>query len=204
MKIVKSLLIITLVMGVIGTTTAAFFSDSGTSSANTFTAGTLDLKLNAVDSTTANWTIPNMAPGDEITATIALTNTGSLTASHLEINPVTNSVADAVPPAANAIDKYLQITAATYDGDNLLTTAEGGKNLNDSNGNGLIDLDDLENAVNAGEGGQLDNLVAPASGGVNTKILSMTIKFRTSAPDDLQGDSDTMAMIFTLNQDATQ
>lgn len=204
MKIVKSLLIITLVLGAIGTTTVAFFSDSGTSSANTFTAGTLNLKLNAVDNTTVNWTIPNMAPGDEVTASIALTNTGSLKANHVEINPVTNSVTDAVPPAINAIDTYLQIITATYDGDNLLTAADGGKNLNDSNGNGWIDLDDLENAVNAGDGGQLDNLVAPSSGGTDIKILSMTIKFRTSAPNDLQGDTNTMAMNFTLNQDATQ
>lgn len=204
MKIVKSLLIIALVTVAVGTTTAAFFSDTGTSSANTFTAGTLILKLDGVDNTTANWALPNMAPGDSVSSSVALTNTGSLTANHVEINPVANSITDAAPAAANAIDKYLEITAATYNGDNLLTAADGGKNLNDSNGNGWVDLDDLENAVNAGEGGQLDNLTAPASGGADTQTLSMTVTFRTSAPDDLQGDSDTMSMTFTLNQDATQ
>lgn len=204
MKIVKSLLVIALVIGAVGATTAAFFSDTGISSANTFTAGTLDLKMNTLDNTTANWTMPNIAPGDSVSASIALTNTGTLTASHVEINPVANVITDAAPAAANALDKYLQITTATYNGDDLLSAGDGGKNLNDANGNGWIDLDDLENAVNAGEGGQLDNLTAPASGGADTKTLSMTVTFRTSAPNDLQGDSDTMSMTFTLNQDATQ
>lgn len=204
MKIVKSILIISIVVSAVGATTAAFFSDTGTSSANTFTAGTLILKLNGVDNSTANWALPNMAPGDSVSGSVALTNTGSLTANHVEINPVSNSITDAVPTAVNAIDKYLQITSATYNGDNLLSAGDGGKNLNDSNGNGWIDLDDLENAVNAGEGGQLDNLATPTSGGADTKTLSMTVTFRTSAPDDLQGDSDTMSMTFTLNQDATQ
>lgn len=204
MKIVKSLLIIAIVLGAVGATTKAFFSDTGTSSANTFTAGTLNLKLDGVDDTTANWTMPNMAPGDSVSGSVVLTNIGSLTANHIEINSVVNSITDVVPVTANTIDKYLQITAATYNGDNLLSAGDGGKNLNDSNGNGWIDLDDLENAVNAGEGGQLDNLTAPASGDADTKTLSMTIMFRTSAPNDLQGDSDTMAMTFTLNQDSTQ
>ena len=62
MKIVKSLLVIALVIGAVGATTKAFFSDVGTSSANTFTAGTLDLKLDGIDDLTANWTMPNMVP----------------------------------------------------------------------------------------------------------------------------------------------
>lgn len=202
MKIVKSILIIALVVGAVGTTTKAFFSDSGTSSANTFTAGTLDLKMNTIDNTTANWTMPNMTPGDQVSASIVLTNTGSLSADHMEINPITNVITDATPIAANALDKYMQITAATYDGDDLL--AVPGKNLVDSNENDWIDLDDLENATNAGEGGQLDNLSSPAASGGSAKTLTMTVKFRTDAPNDLQGDSDTMSMTFTLNQDASQ
>ena len=202
MKIVKSLLVIALVIGAVGATTKAFFSDTGTSSANTFTAGTLDLKMNTLDNTTANWTMPNMAPGESVSASIALTNTGTLTADHLEINPVANAITDATPVAANALDRYMQITVASYDGDDLLTAP--GKNLVDSNGNGYIDLDDLENAANAGEGGQLDNLSASAASGGSTKTLFMTVKFRTDAPNDLQGDSDTMSMTFTLNKDASQ
>lgn len=202
MKIVKSLLVIALAIGVVGTTTKAFFSDTGTSSANTFTAGTLDLKMNTLDNTTANWTMPNMAPGDSVSGSIVLTNTGTLTADHVEINPVANVITDATPAAATALDKYIQITSASYDGDDLLATP--GKNLVDLNGNGYIDLDDLENVSNAGEGGQLDNLSAPAASGGSTKMLAMTVKFRTDAPNDLQGDSDTMSMTFTLNQDASQ
>ena len=122
----------------------------------------------------------------------------------MEINPVANDITDAAPVATNALDKYLQLTAATYNGDDLLSSGDGGKNLNDANGNGWIDLDDLESTVNAGEGGQLDNLSAPLASGGSTKTLAMTLKFRTDAPNDLQGDSDTMSMTFTINQDASQ
>lgn len=202
MKLMRSIFFITLVVAAVGTSTYAFFSDTGTSTANTFTAGTLDLKLNTLDATTANWAMPNMAPGDEVTASIALTNTGTLTANHVEINPVTNTITDNGTAAAVPIDRYLQITAASYDGDDLL--AVPGKNLVDINGNGWIDLDDLESATNAGEGGQLDNLSAPAASGGSTKTLNLTVKFRTAAPNDLQGDVDAMAMTFTLNQDSTQ
>ncbi|MEK7079411.1 MAG: TasA family protein [Patescibacteria group bacterium] len=204
MKIVKSLLVIALVIGAVGATTKAFFSDVGTSSANTFTAGTLDLKLDGIDDLTANWTMPNMVPGDSVSASIAITNTGTQNADHVEINPVANDITDAAPVATNALDKYLQLTAATYNGDDLLSSGDGGKNLNDANGNGWIDLDDLESTVNAGEGGQLDNLSAPLASGGSTKTLAMTLKFRTDAPNDLQGDSDTMSMTFTINQDASQ
>lgn len=207
MNILKSLFILGAVVVLTVGTTYAFFSDSGTNTGNTFAAGTLDLKLSDAneidqDSITTTWTMPSMAPGDSVSGSMTLKNTGTIAANHVEIGPVTNTVADVGIAANPDIDAYLQITAASYDGDDLLTA--GGIQLVDSNGNGWIDLDDLESAANSGEGSQLDNLSAPAANGLTTKVLSMTITFNSLAGNEYQGDSDVMALTVTLNQSATQ
>lgn len=205
MKILKSLFVIALAVSVMVGTTAAFFSDVGTSTGNTFTAGTLDLKLNGADGVTATWGIPSMSPGDSVSGSIVLRNVGTLNADHIEINPIVNTTTDFNGDNAGfEIDRRLQVTAATYTDesgtpDDLL--ASPGKLLVDVNGNGWIDLDDLESA--AVEGGVLDNLPAPSAGGPGT-TLSMTIKFRTDTGNKYQGDSDVMNLTFTLNQDASQ
>lgn len=148
-------------VGVVGVSaTRAYFSDSAINSSNTFTAGTLDLKLNDSDSTSAVWALSNMAPGDAVTATINLKNTGSLAANHVEVS-VVNTIIDALPDATPNIDAKLEITALTYDGSPILTS------ISDSNLNGWKDLADLE-AVG------LDNLSAPVSGGA-AKPLLMTV-----------------------------
>lgn len=54
---------------------AALFTDSQAVDANAFTTGTLDL---TTDRTTALVTFNNMAPGDQATAPIVVTNNGSL------------------------------------------------------------------------------------------------------------------------------
>lgn len=61
----------------IGATTA-YFSDTEISSANTFTAGTLDLKLDNGDVNVIKFSINNMSPGNQPTGSWKLTNAGSL------------------------------------------------------------------------------------------------------------------------------
>ncbi len=58
--------------------TGAVFTDLAASSASAFTAGTLDLKLNGGDSTTAQYNLTNMAPGDGQVVQTKMTNTGNL------------------------------------------------------------------------------------------------------------------------------
>ena len=96
----------------------------------------------------------------------------------------------------------MQIIAASYNGDDLL--ASGGKLLVDSNLNGWIDLNDLTYLANSGEGGQLDNLTAPAAAGASTMTLAMTIQFRSGSGNEYQGDSVVMSIPFALNQDSGQ
>ena len=62
-------------VGVTSAVTGAFFTDTKSITANTFTTGTVKL---GVGPTTAAITFGNMAPGDTVTAPINVDNTGSL------------------------------------------------------------------------------------------------------------------------------
>lgn len=77
-KILASMVVITLMLLAIGWGTSAWFSDMETSTGNTFTAGTLDLKLDGGDVNVVKFTVSNMRPGNQPKATYALTNAGSL------------------------------------------------------------------------------------------------------------------------------
>jgi len=83
-RILASLLVIAVVAGLVGASTFAYFSDTGESTENTFTAGTLVLELaneggSWGEGVTATWASPEgWAPGDEVTATIWLRNVGSV------------------------------------------------------------------------------------------------------------------------------
>lgn len=79
------------VIGVAGTT--AYFSDTATSTSNTFTAGTLNLTLANTgqpytDGVSATWSSPsNWAPGETKTATLYLQNSGTIDIGWIGIKP---------------------------------------------------------------------------------------------------------------------
>ena len=113
-KIFLSLAVIAVVATVAVGATRAYFSDTATSTGNTFSAGTLDLKLtnngeetdwdNKVSNT---WVSPtNWAPGQEVTATIHMTNIGSIDSHHVYFgfNSPTNSGGT---NGANLMDKII-------------------------------------------------------------------------------------------------
>ena len=78
-KILMSLMAIALVDGLVGAGVVASFSDEETSSGNTFTAGTLDLKVGGQDgSNVVALDIGPMAPGATGYNTWAVTNTGNI------------------------------------------------------------------------------------------------------------------------------
>lgn len=84
-KILLSLLTMALVSSAVYAATSAQFSDTETSTGNTFTAGTLDLKVNGADEV-AHITLADMKPGDgegtgghsSISYQYTFSNTGSL------------------------------------------------------------------------------------------------------------------------------
>lgn len=78
-KILLSLLTIAIVAVVAVGATHAWFSDTETSTGNTFTAGTLDLKTNDVDGVSHTYTLANMKPGDwDNAGQIVLKNAGTI------------------------------------------------------------------------------------------------------------------------------
>ena len=74
-KVLASLLVIGIVGAMLGAGTFAAFSDEETSSANVFTAGTLDISLGIASLDAA---INNMVPGETRAITVVATNDGSL------------------------------------------------------------------------------------------------------------------------------
>jgi len=75
-RLMLSFLVIGLVSALVGGATFAYFTDSATNAENTFTAGTVDIN----SAITSAWSsgFGNMAPGDSASATITVTNGGSL------------------------------------------------------------------------------------------------------------------------------
>src|SRR3989339_1504122 len=78
-KIIISLAIVLAVGAIVTAATTAYFSDTETSTGNTFTAGTLTLDvLNQNETTPLNVAVTNWAPGDEALVNFDVLNSGSL------------------------------------------------------------------------------------------------------------------------------
>lgn len=168
--------------------TRAYFNNQGTSSGNTFSAGTLDLKLSDIneidqDSVTASWSGSNMVPGGTaVSGTIQFKNSGTIAGNHLEIAATNNCI-----PVD--MDKYLEIISLSYGGEDILGS------LTYDNGNSWKDLDELE-----AQG--LDNLLLQDLG-VNHSF-EMSVRLHPDTGNDYQGKSCTSVFTFTLNQNASQ
>jgi spore coat-associated protein N len=121
-KMLLSVLIIGVVATVAGAGTWAAFSDSETSDGNTFTAGTLDLKLNGLDGITG-FSIGDVAPNAQgnagtITVKNAGTISGNLVVSSANIVEDENGMNDAEQAVDSTADGELgnAITISIYDG----------------------------------------------------------------------------------------
>jgi len=78
-KILASIVVVGMLAFAIGWGTYSLFSDTETSSGNTFTAGTLNLKVDGKDDPLgAYFTVSNVKPGDSGSRNIELKNDGSL------------------------------------------------------------------------------------------------------------------------------
>ncbi len=191
-KFLWHFLLLAAVAGLAVGITKAYFSDQATSTNNTFAAGTLDLKLSdsdesIQDSVSASLGGSDMVPGGSpVSGSIKLRNSGSIPANHAEV-AVTTTCSKA------EMEKYLEITSLTYDGNGILS------HVSDSNGNGYKDLADWE-ALNGGDG--LDGLTLTD---LNTDHpLSISIRLASDTPNDYQGESCVATFTATLNQSATQ
>ena len=208
---VAALIIVALISGV----TLAFFSDAETSTANQFSAGTLNLKLSDnnqtdVDGVTASFGGSNLQPGDATgPSTVTLKNTGNLNADHVDLkfqNTVTDNAGyDAADLGANIVDMstVLTISAMSYGGADLLSKTDNTFDnayisAADTVGNGdrIITLNELNNVV-------IQGLAAPGANN-GTAIFSITVTVPASIGNGIQGDLVDVTLTFGLYQDASQ
>jgi spore coat-associated protein N len=215
-KFVIAIVTVILTVGLVGTGALAYFQDTETSTGNTFTAGTLDLKLadydedadmGPDDGVTATWTMTNMAPGVTSTTSwdVDLSNSGTIAGNHVEIafsHAIDEGIAIESETNSNntpeEMAQWLEILDISYTGVNFDTSP--GHVLVDTNGNSFLDLDDLADPANAAA---LDNLLVPPAGHGHTS-LDMDIKFNSGAGNDFQGDTLITTVTLTLNQDVSQ
>lgn len=109
-KILLSILTIGLVISVVVGVSRAYFSDTETSTDNTFTAGTLDLDIDGGDTAVTTMTLTGKAPGDSGTEESTLKNSGSL-GGELDIAIGTVSDYACNPDGANDGTEYCDLNA---------------------------------------------------------------------------------------------
>ena len=124
-KILLSLSTIAAVAAIVVGGTMSYFSDTATSTGNTFTSGTMDLKLsndnnNYGDDVTETWNVSNMVPGGTpYVSTLYMKNTGSVDADYLKfVTKDTNM-------SPSTMDYQVRITKLEYAGKSLLTGGAG-------------------------------------------------------------------------------
>lgn len=181
-KILIALLGVLLVAALAGAGTFAYFSDTETSTGNSFTAGTLDLTMNS------NQTIPfsfsNMKPGDSGTITYTFTNAGNIDG-YLDLENISVVDTEGANPESE--------TNITDPGD-LSANMDIAVKLD---GN-LVWSGKLSNW---GTAGSLSDLLILAG---STRTLEIAWSVSTGVGNDIQGDVVTAGFTAELAQTAGQ
>jgi spore coat-associated protein N len=216
-KILILSLVVLLLCVAVGVTTWAYFSNTGQSTENAFSAGTLNLKLTDSsetdqDNVTASFGGSVLKPGDTVgPSTITLKNVGDLTASHVDFAIDTlatdNATYNATDLGANIADMstVMLVSALSYDGTSLLTQTTPGTFDNAviqaadvaGNNNDAITLNELK-------GVKIESLSAPAANSGSTKVFSITVGIPSGTGNGIQGDVVDVTVTFGLYQNASQ
>lgn len=190
-KLVLSVMVILVVASVIAGGAFAAFLDVETSTNNTFTAGTLDLKTNDADGVTQTLYATNMKPGDTVgPQTITLKNSGSIDGATLDID-VSYVESDGTNPPEFPVNKTadefadeLIVDTLSYGGTNLLLL------VTDTDGDG-IDMKEVAVTDFSGQAGINAGL---------TKDFIIQVTLKDTIGNDFQADGIDVTITFTLNQ----
>jgi predicted ribosomally synthesized peptide with SipW-like signal peptide len=201
-KILASIFVIGMLALAMGYGTYSYFTSTKSSTGNTFTAGTLNLQLsndnvNWYNGVTATWASPsNWAPGDNVTNTIHLRNTGSVAAEAVYawwnnlVDPdgLSNVIevtwwSDSTWPSYNCVPDFL-VYDSNHDGS--LTLAELVYGL--SHYNGVKTPDPNQARFYADFTESYEHPVLTANAG-NVFWLNMTYHFMETAGNEYQGKS---------------
>jgi len=205
--ILMSILMIGVVAMAAGAGTFAYFSDTETSTENTFTAGTLDLTLSNdgttyTDGVTATWTASNMKPGDTGVDTLYIKNAGSISG-YIDLSGIGVTDAEGANPESETTgvmsdDLKIQLWIDT-DGDEVVDVDGAGNLLEESvypaaaigaPDPGMATIDGIASSYDLDE---------PISAG---SVINLTMKWElpTGTGNDVQGDSVTLEMTVELDQ----
>jgi predicted ribosomally synthesized peptide with SipW-like signal peptide len=214
-KILFTVMAVVLCIGLVGGA-FAYFSDTEESTGNTFTAGTLDLKLNDGDpdewddGASATWVSPDgWAPGDTVDATLRMTNQGSTGSTFLYLKPTLLEESDngyndpEGESSANNIADYINVTnfqitfKDSVSGDPFLTYGNWAPGWMTTCGawgtTAPLTLREFQETiwwvVLWGSSRSDDVLEAD---GANIIELNMTLQFEPTAPNDYQSDQCVM------------
>jgi spore coat-associated protein N len=195
-KILLSLAGIAMATTAIVGVTRAYFSDTETSTGNTFTAGTLDLELtdwseDGTQGEAGTFQFSNMAPGDKEGEPMVLRNTGNLNG-YIDLSNIVVTNTEGINPESETGD--------------IGTIGELGANLRmkvffDKNSNALYDAG---SDVLVYEG-ILDNIATAyntnyfLASGDNVR-LRVHYELPTSTGNDVQGDIADLSFNVVLNQ----
>jgi len=190
-KLVLSVMVILVVASVIAGGAFAAFLDVETSTNNTFTTGTLDLKTNDADGVTQTLYATNMKPGDTVgPQTITLKNSGSIDGATLDID-VSYVESDGTNPPEFPVNKTadefadeLIVDTLSYGGTNLLLL------VTDTDGDG-IDMKEVAVTDFSGQAGINAGL---------TKDFIIQVTLKDTIGNDFQADGIDVTITFTLNQ----
>lgn len=203
-KILFSISIIAAAAAVITGGTLAFFSDTETSTGNTFTAGTLDLNLDGGNINVVKFTVINAYPGQSGTGYWTIKNVGSLDG-FVDIQPilVTNDENGCGSDSETAVDADCATGGSAgelsanmnvelfvdFDHDGVLDSGDGDVDIYPS---GLL------SAIGAG----FDSNVALNAGA--WKYISMNWSVLSGATNNIQSDKVTVDLTFELGQTTGQ
>ena len=193
-KILASIVVIALMASALGIGTYAVLSDNETSVGNSFTAGTLDLKINGADTNVVAFTVTNMRPGNQPKNTFVLSNAGSLNGV-LDISNVVLSDAEngRIEPEIEAGD--------TTDDLGELSSVVNLRLFIDADSNGWIGAGDT-----VFFNGKVNTLPAsfdlnqPIAAGGSVNIVALFDWWSTPTDNQAQSDSFTLDLTFQLSQ----
>ena len=190
----------------VGSATYAYFTDTATSSNNSFGAGTMKLQLdndgqNFFDDVSATFNVTDFSPNESAAQEISLHNAATVDIAEIALG-LTSTNFDPADPDDSDLRNVLLLTivpggtasAGDCTGGSNITTA-----IDTAVGNGDSTLTMMEFT-----GDTYDSLPTPLpAGGFDDKVC-IRVTMDPTASDVYQGDSANASFVFTAHQDSSQ
>jgi predicted ribosomally synthesized peptide with SipW-like signal peptide len=189
---VRALLSLGALVGVFATGTYAFWTDDVTITGSTFTAGTLDLRVNSSDAyttTTLGMSATPMVPGDTSAEVLTVQNNGNVPLKYTLTGGLTG--ADAAAYGTAAALKLTVVAGGTRSGSGNAATCTGGTTIYGPTA--------LTSTTSTAIIGTRRGPIAAAG----SEALCFQVTFDAAAPSTLQGKTTTATFTATGTSDVS-